>query len=125
MGLDEPDLDLSDLVNSNDDNNSDSGTDVDLSNMTKKEAAEEVIKRGQITLGNNEALIKCPCDDPDEPLDTVYMCALSMRPDPEDGKQKPVCSGPIEGWNLMGGDFHTWRGGKGVLPDCPYSPDRF
>jgi len=124
MGLEEPDLDLSDLLNE-ENNQEDTGDGVDLSGMSRKDAAEEVIKKGQINLGDNRALIKCPCKNPDGPLNAVFMCALSMRPDPEDGKQKPVCSGPIEGWEMMNGDFYSWTGGKPVIGDCPYSPDRF
>ena len=123
MGLDEPDIDLSDLLNNSGNNSSGSGQ--DISDMDRKDLVDKVLKEGQVNLGGNRALIKCPCT-----LDTFgkhqeYMCGLSMRPDPEDGKQKPVCSGPIEGRKLMTGDPYAFTGGKPVRDGCPYSPARF
>jgi len=124
MGLEEPDLDLEELLNNNDDEE-DNGR--DISDMSRKEACLEVLKTGQINLGENRALIKCPCSKSEWiGDDTVeFVCALSMRPDPENGEQKPVCSGPIKGLKTWGSGKQEWKGGSGVRSNCPYDPARF
>ena len=126
MGLEEIDLNLEDLMDSSDEE--DSGPSEDISDLSKKELYRLVEKKGQINLGDNRALIKCPCMDEDwiGGDKTNYMCALSMRPDPEDGKQKPVCSGPLIGVKTIGvSGKEKWQSGKSVRRDCPYSPRRF
>ena len=125
MSLDAPDINLDELIDNNDDDSDDNGDDV--SDMSKKELFKKVQKEGQINLGNNRALISCPCTKSAFLSDrkTNYMCALSMRPDPEDGKQKPVCSGPIIGMESLSGKPKKWKSGGGVRNNCPYSPYRF
>jgi len=125
MGLEDPDIDLSELIDSKDSGDSDSGK--DISEMSKKEAFKKVRKEGQVNLGNNKALISCPCTQGKFLSDRVtnYMCALSMRPNPEDGKQKPVCSGPIIGRETLNGKHISWKSGTRVRSNCPYSPYRF
>jgi hypothetical protein len=125
MGLEEIDLDLEDLMNSTEET---TGDDEDISDLSKKELYALVEKKGQINLGDNRALIKCPCMDEDWLAGdkTNYMCALSMRPDPKDGKQKPVCSGPLIGVRTLGvSGKEKWESGRSVRKDCPYSPRRF
>lgn len=123
MGLEEPDIDLKDLIDSTGD---EQDTGKDISDMSRKEVCLEVLKTGQINLGENRALIKCPCSKSSSFTGESYqyVCALSMRPDPEDGKQKPVCSGPIQGVKEYGSK-ETWVGGSGVKKGCPYDPGRF
>ena len=128
MGLDEPDIDLGELIQ--DSGSSTGGGGRDISDMSKKEVAKQVIQReGQINLGENKALIKCPCKKTDLFGDhiTQYMCMIAMRPDPVDGKKKPVCSGPLLGINMRtdSSKIKEWRSGTSVRSGCPYSPYRF
>lgn len=124
MGLDEPDIDLGELIDTSDDED-DGGK--DISDMSRKEVCRKVLKEGQVNLGENRALIKCPCSKSawigSETVE--YVCALSMRPDPVNGEQKPVCGGPIQGLKTWGSGKQEWKGGTGVKTDCPYDPARF
>lgn len=123
MGLDEPDIDLGELIDTSDDED-DGGT--DISDMSRKEVCRKVLKEGQVNLGENRALIKCPCSKSNSFTGDSYqyVCALSMRPDPENGEQKPVCGGPIQGIKEYGSS-EKWIGGSGVKKGCPYDPARF
>ncbi|WP_313694158.1 hypothetical protein [Halorarum halobium] len=125
MGLEEIDIDLEDLI-SDDDTDSDVN-EVDVSDMSKKDVAKKAIKEGQFLLDEDRAAIKCPCSKHAMLGDQVvhYACVLFKRPDPEDGKQKPVCSGPIKGIKEWSSGKRTWKPGGVPRDGCPYSPRRF
>lgn len=124
MGLEDIELNLEDLIDNQDD---DEDTGKDISDMSRKEVVLKVLKEGQVNLGGNRALIKCPRSKSAWILDETveYVCALSMRPDPENGEQKPVCGGPIKGLKTHQTGKQEWKGGTGVRNGCPYDPGRF
>lgn len=132
MGLDEPDIDLDELLKDKTGNSS-GGGEVDVSNKSKKELFYMVEKQGQVNLGGNKALIKCPENTfgstgliRGKRMDLVSMCSLVMRPDPEDGKQKPVCSGPLMTiGSPTNEDKRYWLEPEGPCKGCIYSPKRF
>lgn len=128
--LEEVDLGGSDSSSSRSSGGSGGSDRYDVERMSKKELAKKVIeKEGQINAGNNQTFIKCPCSKSTffNDYTSNYMCKLVMRPDPKDGKQKPVCSGPIIGRKVHrdSGKLYKWKGGKEPQSDCPYTPERF
>jgi hypothetical protein len=135
MGLEEPDIDIEQLLNQG--SGSSSSEPEDISNLSKKELYDKVMREGQVRLGENRAIIKCPKKETKWQdggflaggpyfKDCKYICPLSVRPAPDGSGKATVCNGPYFGVGV-------WRdnGEKVKEParepfeDCPYSPHRF
>lgn len=129
MGLGEPDIDISDVLDELGDEESDEDTGEygDYSDYSKKEMYEEVETQGRVQVSDEKAMIMCPCKKSSAFTGQTksFMCGLRVEAHPDDlEKSVLTCTGPIIGVKKYG-NSEKWIGGDSPAQNCPYSPFRF
>ena len=131
MGLGEPDIDISDVLDELGDEQSDKDTGEygDYSDYSKKEMYEEVETQGRVQVSDEKAMIMCPCKRTAMLTDETksFMCGLRVEAHPDDlEKSVLTCTGPIIGKKKLGvSGKEKWISGESPAQNCPYTPFRF